>query len=180
MALRKLRVRTVEGESTFELNLAPMLDMFVSIIPFMLLSAVFMQLALIDSPLPAVIEKALAEDRSKTQREVTLRVKAETNRTLVLEVTDEKGHLNRSSFNAVAGEFDLNGLHGKLVEAKLKYPKIFRLELLPAEGVEYDGIVKLMDAARSTYAKDPKPVIDGVETTLLFPDAILANVMGGE
>ena len=53
-------MRDLSAESTFDLNLAPMMDMLVSIIPFMLLSATFLQMMLINVPLPEPVAKALA------------------------------------------------------------------------------------------------------------------------
>jgi len=176
--MRTLRLRDVSGESTFELNLAPMMDMLVSIIPFMLLSATFLQIVLINVPLPEPVAKALAQDRQQDKREVSIRVDMEGATGFLVEVKDEGGHVTKYTVGNAGSDFDYQSLHRKLVEVKQHYPKIFRVELNPAESVDYKSIVKVMDATRNMENADPKIMIENAETPLLFPDVVLSNVMG--
>ncbi len=160
------------------MNLAPMMDMLVSIIPFMLLSATFMQIMLISVPLPAPVAQALAQDRAKTDREVTVRVNMDPKIGFLLEVTDESNKTVKSSIPKTSGEYDFKSLHKKLVEVKQRFPKVFRLDLNPDETIYYKSIVKVMDAARDMENADPKIMIENAATPLLFPDVVLANLMG--
>src|ERR1700690_3708601 len=95
MGFRTLRYRDVSEESTFELNLAPMMDMLVSIIPFMLLSATFLQIMLINVPLPEPVAKALAQDRAQTNREVSIKVDMNAQVGFMIEVKDEGGKVTK-------------------------------------------------------------------------------------
>ena len=45
------------SDSTFELNLAPFLDIIVSIIPMLLLSVAFVQIKMIEAPTPQVVSE---------------------------------------------------------------------------------------------------------------------------
>ena len=54
-----------EEEESMELDLAPMLAMMVSLIPILLLSTVFVRLAMIDSPLPQVVAKAIEKQKKE-------------------------------------------------------------------------------------------------------------------
>lgn len=175
--MRKLRFRDNAEGATFELNLAPMMDMMVTIIPFMLLSATFMQLSLINVPLPVPVAKALEQDRNKDKREVSIKIQMQTNKQIAVEVKDPSGSATRFSVQGTAGDYDYKGFHKKLVEVKQRFPKVFRVELNPDENVDYKSIVGVMDASRSMENADPKITIDGAETPLLFPDVILSNVM---
>jgi biopolymer transport protein ExbD len=176
--MRVLRMRDLSAESTFDLNLAPMMDMLVSIIPFMLLSATFLQLMLINVPLPEPIAKALAQDRAKTEREVSIQVNMDTHAGFLLEVKDEAGKVVKYTVPRAAGDYDYKALHVKLVTIKQQFPKVFRVELNPDETASYKTIVKIMDASRSMESADPKIKIENVDTPLLFPDVVLSNVMG--
>ncbi|MCC6278113.1 MAG: biopolymer transporter ExbD [Oligoflexia bacterium] len=176
--MRALRFRDNSEEATFELNLAPMMDMFVTIIPFMLLSVVFIQLALIDAPLPVPVANALAQDRAKDKREVSISVNMDQKTGFKIEVKDLNGQMSRHFVPTVNGTQDYKGFHQKLVAIKLNHPKVFRVELNPSENVDYENIVKAMDEARDMRGTDPKVVIEGAESPLLFPDVILSNVMG--
>lgn len=176
--MRNLRFRDHSSEATFDLNLAPMMDMLVSIIPFMLLSATFMQIMLINIPLPAPVAQALAQDRAKTEREVSIRVNMDGVAGFILEVTDLNNKSVKTAIPKTANEYDYKALHKKLVEVKEQFPKVFRLDLNPDEGVDYKSIVKVMDASRDMESADPKIMIDKAVTPLLFPDVVLANLMG--
>ncbi len=176
--MRKLRFRDSSSLSTFDLNLAPMMDMMVSIIPFMLLSATFMQLMLISVPLPAPVAQALQQDRDNKNKDISIKVAMSNSKEMFLDVKDASGHSNRVPIPKLSsGDFDFSMLHKRLVETKLKFPKIFKIELNPETNVDYRAIVGVMDTARSIEGSDPKVMIDNVESPLLFPDVILANVM---
>ncbi|MDZ4677544.1 MAG: biopolymer transporter ExbD [Oligoflexia bacterium] len=176
--MRISRFRDNAAHATFELNLAPMMDMFVSIIPFMMLSVSFMQIMLIDVPLPVPVSQALADDRAQTKREVAISIKMENKLGFAIDVKDERGRNTRLSVGKIGSDFDYVGLHKKLVEVKQRFPKVFRVELNPDDSVDYKSIVQAMDASRSIEKNDPKIMIDKTESPLLFPDVILSNVMG--
>ena len=181
MSLKRRKRKNEEG--TFELNLAPMMDMFVTIIPFMLLSAVFMQLMIIDVPLPQPVAKAVQDDREKKDREVSITVNLGKDGKSEVVLTDVNGKRQVTGLAAVAGEFDYDKIHAKLVDIKLDHPKVFRLEMNPADGVPYKAIVALMDVSRNLLPTDPKVfIVDHVkkekaEVQLLFPDIVLANLL---
>ena len=178
MSFRTLRYRDVSEESTFDLNLAPMMDMLVSIILFMLLSATFIQILVISTPLPQQVAQALADDRALVKRDVSISVTMTSQTGFALEVKDEAGKITKFLVPVLkTSEFDYASLHKRLVEAKQKFPKVFRVELNPEENIPYDSVVKAMDASRNMEGKDPKVLIEGAETPLLFPDVVLANIM---
>jgi len=176
--MRLRRKPNGRSESTFELNLAPMMDMMVTIIPFMLLSAVFMQLMIIDVPLPQPVAKALEQDRQMKMHEVSVAVNLAKNGVAQVIVTDEKGFSRKFSVAGVGHDFNYSLIHQKLVEVKLQYPKVFRMELNPEDGIPYKSIVGVMDAGRTLSKSDPKVFIEKAEVNLLFPDVVLANLMG--
>src|SRR5579884_212271 len=112
--MRQLRMRDNSGESTFDLNLAPMMDMLVSIIPFMLLSATFLQIMLINVPLPTPVAQALAEDRAQTNREVSIKVTMDSKVGFNIEVKDEGGKIQRFVVAKTTEGFDFHALHKRL------------------------------------------------------------------
>lgn len=175
--MRKLRFRDTSEDATFDLNLAPMMDLMVSIIPFMLLSATFLQVMLINVPLPVPVAKALEQDRNKDKREVTIKVQMQANKNFSIAVKDISGASSNFAVGSAGSDYDYKMLHKKLVEIKQRFPKVFRIELNPDAKVDYKSIVLVMDSSRNMETADPKITIDGAETPLLFPDVILANVM---
>lgn len=173
-----------ELEASFELDLAPMLALMVTLIPIMLLSTVFVKVSVIDTPLPQVVQKAIHEDKKKSNS-VEFSLHMDDKSGFQIKVTKSGRTLNRVRIPKAGAQWDLNKLHGEAVKLKQQYPRKFRMDLLPTESVPYVEIVKVMDALRSTNDKDPKLFIKdeeskrNVETDVLFPDVVFSNVLEG-
>lgn len=179
--MRRFQMRT--DDSTFDLNLAPMLDIIVSIIPMLLLSMVFVQVAVIDTPVPQAVEKAIQAANDKPiEVSITLAVLKDSG--LRITITD-KGQTRDITVAGKEGNFDLDRLQKEIHTVKSQYPQIFRLELHPDESVALDKIVAVMDRVRVKAKDDAQLVFTDVdsgkkvETDLMFPDVVFGNVAGG-
>lgn len=182
--MRRARTRASSDDSTFELNLAPMLDIIVSIIPMLLMSVAFVHVMVIDTPVPQIVEKAIAaaNEKNKDLVQVTLAVSNESGfRFTVI----EKGRTKETIVALKDGKLDFDGLHQEAVALKKTYPDVFRLELNPEESVPLNEIVSVMDSIRMLRSSEPKMTFNDVETgkpietNLLFPDIVFGNVAGG-
>lgn len=170
-------------DSTFELNLAPMLDIIVSIVPMLLMSIAFVHITVVDTPVPQAVEKAMAAaDNKKDQVQILLAVSKETGFRFTI---NEKGETHDVNVPLKGTDLDLVALHKETIELKKKYPDVFRVELNPEEKVPLEQIVLTMDQLR-TIAKDESKVtftdVDSgksIETNLVFPDVVFGNVTGG-
>lgn len=172
--------RTRVTDATFDLNLAPVLDIIVSIIPLLLLSVAFIQVKLIDTPVPQVVADAM--DRADKKSETTVTLKVANNRGFVFEVTKD-GSTKRFSVPAKAGAFDYEALQAKAFEIKQTFPQVFRLDLAPDESVPLNDLVKVMDSVRKDPQARKLAFVDPengqkVETDLLFPNVMFSNVVG--
>jgi biopolymer transport protein ExbD len=181
--MRSFRSRV--EDSTFELNLAPMLDIIVSIVPMLLMSVAFVHIMVIETPVPQAVEKAIAaaNEKNKEQIQVTLSVSKKSGfRFTVI----DKGQTKETVVALKGDKFDLVGLHKETLSLKENYPDVFRLELNPEENVPLDEIVAVMDQVRSSVTSAGEPKIKfkdeagkALETNLLFPDIVFGNVAGG-
>ena len=187
--MRALKTRL--DDSTFDLNLAPMLDIIVSIIPMLLLSVVFVDITVIDTPIPQAVEKAVAAANEKNKDLVQVRMGVAKDRSIAITIVDH-GTSKEYSVGATnlngAVKADLNGLHDKIMAIKKEYPDVFRMELNPSDTVPLDEIVGVMDAVRTTKTVNGKQIKvsftdattgKAIETNLLFPDIVFGNVAGG-
>jgi biopolymer transport protein ExbD len=178
-------LKSHDADDAFELNLAPMLAMMVCLIPILLLSVVFVNVSIIETPIPQVVEKAIAKDRKKKDRDVEISLSLAKEKGFKIKVIDKRGKNHEISVAMNDGGFDYDKLHSEIVKVKIKYPDVFRLELMPADGVSYDEIVKTMDEVRKAKKDDPKVTLvdeetkKKVETDILFPDVVFANVVEG-
>lgn len=168
-------------DATFEINLAPMLDIIVSIVPMLLLSVVFVKISVIDSQIPQVVANAIEKDRKQENRDVSVSVYIVKDRTLKI-ILKEQGKEQAIPLAKGAEGLDLKTLHAEIVKIKVKYPSVFRMELHPDEEIPYSEIVSVLDRVRTRDATDPKISFDDaesgrkVDTELLFPDVVFGNV----
>ncbi len=170
-------------DSTFELNLAPMLDIIVSIVPMLLMSIAFVHITVVDTPVPQAVEKAMAAaNDKKDQVQILLAVSKETGFRFTV---SEKGETKDFTVPLTGKDLDLVALHKQSLELKKKYPDVFKVELNPDEKVPLDQIVATMDQLRTIASGESKVVFTDVdtgkpiETNLVFPDVVFGNVTGG-
>jgi len=126
---------------TFHINLAPMLDIIVSIIPMLLLSVVFVQMASIDTPVAAAGTKSSSQTpEQKAKLYVT------GDRSVEIQVEGAA----KVTIPAKAGAVDWMALASALQKNREQNPKVARLELLPAKELPIQTVVEIMDHVQGT------------------------------
>jgi biopolymer transport protein ExbD len=175
-------MKTRLSDSTFELNLAPFLDIIVSVVPLLLLSVVFVEIKMIETPVPQVVQNAMDRDQKDPNPQVSLNLKvAKAN--FVFEITDH-GDTKSLTVPGHNGSLDFDALKAKAIELKNRYPQVFKMGLAPESDVEFKELVKAMDAVRKVPNADRKVAFvdtatgQRVETDLMFPNVTFSNVVG--
>jgi biopolymer transport protein ExbD len=173
----------IDHNSEFELDLAPLLAVMVKLVPVLLMSSAFVQMMIIETELPQVVQEAIQrQEQSKDEKtSITLEM---SNAAGVKIVIHEKGQNLVDSIPAKDGQFDFQTVHAKLQEVKKKYPEIFKVDLRPSGDVAYENLVKLMDEARKSRNQTKFPVFDSqsgksVETEYMFPEIVFVNTLEG-
>ncbi|MBX3020576.1 MAG: biopolymer transporter ExbD [Bdellovibrionales bacterium] len=176
--MRALKPRGTEA--TFDLNLAPILDIIVAIVPLLLLSIAFVQVKMIDTSVPQVVAEAV--QRANEKSETTVALKVSKGKGFVFEVTRD-GKTNPIPVANKNGQWDLDGLQLAAFAIKEKSPEVFRLDMNPEQDVNLNELVTVMDKLRRS--PDAKKVAftdpangTKVETELMFPNVLFANVIG--
>ncbi len=172
--------RTRSTDATFDLNLAPILDIIVSIIPLLLLSMAFIQVKLIEVPVPQVVADAMNRANEKSETTVTLRVSKAKG--FAFEVT-KSGSTQKFLVPMNQDGFDYSALQAKAFEIKQNFPQVFKLDLAPEENVPLNDLVKVMDSVRKDPQSRKLAFVDPengekVETDMMFPNVIFSNVIG--
>jgi len=170
--------RTRATDATFDLNLAPVLDIIVSIVPLLLLSVAFVQVKMIDTSVPQVVAEAAQRANDKSETTVTLKV---SKKGFTFEVMKD-GKKSPTTVANGAGGWDLEALTNAAFAIKEKNPEIFRVDLAPEADVSLNDLVSVMDKLRKS--PDSKKVAftdpangQRVETELMFPNVLFANVV---
>jgi len=128
-------------------------------VPFLLSTAVFTRLAVLELKLPTQAAGNLAQLQvNKLQLEVVIRPQA-------LEVGDRVGGLIQRLPNTAEG-YDLRGLNTVLLEVKRRYPQESAATVLALPDTPYDTLVHVMDAMRSAKTANGGTRVVTVE---LFP-----------
>ncbi len=173
-------MKTRSTDATFDLNLAPILDIIVSVVPLLLLSVAFIQVKMIDTSVPQVV--AEAAQRANEKSETTVALKVSKTKGFTLEVTKD-GKMVPVTIPNKNEAWDLDGLQAAAFNAKAANPEVFRLDMNPEADVNLSELVTVMDKLRrspdskKTTFRDPASN-QAVETELMFPNVLFANVIG--
>lgn len=138
MKIRRLRKDVAHLEITAFINL------IVVLVPFLLSTAVFTRLAVIDLTLPA--QNAASVEQLKVdnlQLEIVVRSEA-------LEVGDRIGGLIQR-IPATSKGPDLQALSALMLQLKTRFPDKTEATLLAEPNTAYDTIVQVMDAVRTGH-----------------------------
>lgn len=137
MISRGYRARHRTGAD--ELNITAFTNLMVVLVPFLLLSAVFSRLTILQLNLPG--ESTASTQKPVLQLEVI--VQPET-----IDVADRgTGLLKR--LPKKEGEYDYQGLNDYLQTVKSQFPQVTDATILLQPDTPYDIVVQTMDAVRS-------------------------------
>jgi len=162
MMRRRLRGRARGGA---ELNITAFLNLMVILVPFLLVTAVFSRIGIMELTLPGAGGDGGAADRTLTL-EVTVRAER-------LEVADRGGA--PLVIPARAGKYNLASLGEVLAALKAQYPQETRATVLLEPEVPYDAMIQVMDTVRmGTVVRAATPV--RVE---LFPEISIGDAPPG-
>ena len=164
--------RTVQ--ETQALDLLPVMNLFLVLIPFLLLSAAFYHVGVIPASLPAQSpeESEIAKEPAVT---MSLTIAPDFVELTASSDTLEPATLQPLNLKLMRDEdgYDTEGLQSHLKKVKASYPKSNTLVVLPHESLDYETLVTLLDACREAQAV-PDP--DGrTELVELFPVAVFSR-----
>lgn len=164
--------RTRKEDNAAELNLLPVMNLVTILIPLLLMSAQLVQLAVIDSTLPAISEQIAPPEPTPTQEPFRLSL-AISGEGFTLMGADEVLGEDNNTIPCVDGacatrdSYDFAGLTSKLAEVKGAHPDESVIILVPDVRVPYEVLVAAMDAAREDSGG------------LLFPNVTIAGGLSG-
>ena len=121
------------------LDITAFMNLIVVLVPFLLTTAVFSRLAVLELSLPAG-SSGFENLKGDLQLEVVIRRDA-------LEVGDRMGGLLRRVENTSAG-YDFQTLSSLMQQLKVRYPDKLAATILAEPDTSYDTLVHTMDAVR--------------------------------
>ena len=154
---------------TAELNITAFMNLMVILVPFLLITAVFSRLAILELNLPGSSTEPVDPQEQVFQLEVIVREEK-------IEVGDRNQGLLGVYPNSDDG-YDYDALSTKLSELKKRYTKKTDASILLEQDIPYDTLVQVMDTVRVAEEIEE----DSVVRSDLFPDISIgdAPVSGG-
>jgi biopolymer transport protein ExbD len=147
-----------------ELNITAFMNLMVVLVPFLLMTAVFSQITVLDMNLPP----PGADNKQQPQTPpYELRVTIRPN---MLVISDNRiGLIKR--IPAKNGEHDYASLKQTLKQVKARLPRHSNITILAEQQTRYDDLIRAMDSARSYRAR-----VDGEWLYAeLFPDISIGD-----
>lgn len=162
------------------LDLVPIMNLVTILIPFLLMSAQFVTLAVIDTTLPAISEAPPTEPKEEEEDKLNLSILITnegytiTGADEVLPKDDEENGPNVPCLEngcPTPESYDYAALTKKLVTVKNRWPDEQNAILVPETKIPYEVVVLTMDASRN----DPEDVdADTNKPRDLFPFVVIA------
>lgn len=159
-----------KSDDDTELNMIPIMNIFLVIIPFLLTSISFFHIKAISTSVPVMADsstQSLKSDKIK----LTVIVELQKSNMRLSATSDEIDPQALNQFEQLfdlpqKGVYPLQELNEYLQSIKRKYPQSDTLILIPDEEVIYESIIQAMDAART------------FNSTSLFPNVVLSGSLG--
>ena len=122
-----------------DINITAFMNLMVILVPFLLMTAVFSRITILELNLPAGTAQ---EPQSKQRFDLEITVRAGG-----IEVGDRQGGLIRRIAPTASGQ-DLAQLSGLLQQIKARFPDKLDATLLLEPEIDYDTVVQIMDTVR--------------------------------
>ena len=170
----RFRKRMVE---TPELNITTFLNLMVVLIPFLLISAVFSRVTIMEMSVPTSAGGA-ATNTPNFSIEVIVREAG-------FEIAN--GNSVEAAIPKKDGEYDMEMLNRMLLRLKAQYPDKEDATVLMEPDIEYDYLIRIMDAVRGTELKKEgaaaaagtsqtgETATEPVQRVVLFPDISIGD-----
>ena len=144
-----------------EINITAFLNLMVVLIPFLLLSAAFNQITMLELylPAPGYAQNEPADNEKKFELQIVIRENS------LLIQDKNNGPIKTLPVNA-DGSYDINGMQRQLAKVKSTHKDVTRITLLSEPQITYEKIVLIMDNVRTFWIDESS----GGYLAELFPD----------
>jgi biopolymer transport protein ExbD len=150
-------------EQAVELNITAFLNLMVILVPFLLITAVFSRITILELNLPAKDAVILQEKEIKLQLQLVVRKGS-------FEIRDS--NLGRIKYlPRDDGNFAWNIFSDILVEIKSRFPDEQKITLLLDRDVKYRTLIEVMDRVRTADVVE----FTEVQTVELFPEISIGD-----
>ena len=160
MARRRHHYRR-RTEENYEIDVTTFLNLMVVLVPFLLITAVFSRLTIVELNLPSAnSSSAPVQDSFRVEvivRETGVEISNGTAIIAAIPKTDDS-------------EYDMQTLSDYMVELKREYPNHDAASVLMEAQIPYDYLIQVMDIVRSVEMPSEDPDISEMQLYALFSE----------
>ena len=143
--MSRIRKRSKRNIDSAELNITAFMNLMVVLVPFLLITAVFSRMAILELNLPATAKSIASKQQEKFEFLVIIYEKE-------ISVVDNKGGLLRT-IPLYKDQHNTKALTDLLKQIKSKYPDKTNTTILSSPNTSYETLVSVMDSVRTYKAK---------------------------
>jgi biopolymer transport protein ExbD len=155
--------RKKRSQETPELDITTFLNLMVVLIPFLLISAVFSRVTIVELSVPTN-SGGSAVSTPNFSIEVIVREEG-------LEIAN--GNSVEAAFPKEDGEYNLEMLKNILLRLKAQYPEKQDATVLMESDIPYDYLIQIMDAVRGVEIQEEGS--EEVQKVVLFPEISIGD-----
>ncbi len=154
-----------------DVNLIPIMNMFMVLIPFLLMSASFFHVKAINTSIPVHASTPAKAEIQKEKVKITVILEIKEDQLRISAMADTPNDVALSQVRTViprlpGSEISAAELAAQLKKLKAGYPDSDTMILIPDADISYREIIRAMDCARS------------YESEQLFPNVVLSGSLG--
>ena len=138
--MKRIREHKQRHKETAELNITAFMNLMVILVPFLLITAVFSRLAVLELDLPSANSAAQDPEEPELMLEITVREG-------LIEVGDRAGG-TLSRISSSDSSYDLDALSTYLQRVKRQCPAKSNATVLLEPDISYQVLVEVMDTVR--------------------------------
>lgn len=155
---RKHHYKRRNKGNTYDIDVTTFLNLMVVLIPFLLITAVFSRLTIVELDLPSKANGATPRQESFRIEVIVREPGIEiSNGTAIIALVPKKD-----------GDYDLEALSEMMVALKQEYPNIDAASVLMEDYIPYDYLIQVMDIVRAVEV--PTEVENEYELYALFSE----------
>jgi len=164
-----------------ELDLLPVMNLFMVLIPFLLMGAAFFHIAVIPTSLPTHTPQASDVPKTPTSVSVNLAITETEMDLTVSSVSLDEAKLAElgATFKKTPKGHAVDAMIKHLKGLKANYPTSNTIIVLPSEKVKYEQLVVILDGARD-YLTGKKDSQGDDERVDLFPVVVFSRFIQAE
>ncbi len=147
------RWRRLRRKDVAELNITAFMNLMVVLVPFLLITAVFSRMAILQLNLPSP-SAVISPDDDRFELIVTVRAAG-------IDIVDSRGQPLQTLSRTAAG-FDYAALNRLAMSLKERHPAASAATVLLEPDTDYDTLVQIMDALRASAGATPQPLFTDI------------------